>query len=440
MTRTLIKIKDIPPGAKKLVNLSSFPDPKHRTITLPTVFSKMYELYKSWDQSVELTALTHKWIQIINLAHTTKVLLDDEKHAKALEAMLRKAVLCKNFNKNLLFNEYEWNVLRQNIKARYFRDEPTRKVVIKIFQHSDGLKQKLARFTRIREDLEGMGIGWEETEYLETSDGEFDEALDASDKFVAEEESVAPEDNANTEALDSGSNAGPSDQDSITIEECYTPSDDGSAVAGEVEKDDRSGEDSGESQYVTPSLYNGSDGGVLLDDQSTFVHDLANRLEALTVENTGVAIEAGEDHTTSQLEKPDSYEADHTTLQEEVALKKGKEVATDEATHNNSASSTLDSTVPTDDKDIHDQLSKVAPPSLEFDHDSGLLLCKDYFPDKTLQWTINLRGFATDAISRGRTMVNDMSLDDLLMTTEATIDSKLSEPWWESGYGAKHQL
>ena len=257
-----------------------------------------------------------------------------------------------------MFNEYEWNVLRQNIKARYFRDEPTRKVVIKIFQHSDGLKQKLARFTRIREDLEGMGIGWEETEYLETSDGEFDEALDASNKFIAEEESVAPEDNANTEALDPGSNAEPSDHDSITIEECYTPSDDGSAVAEEVEKDDRSGEDSGESQYVTPSLYNGSDGGVRLD-QSTFVHDLANRLGALTVEDTGVAIEAGEDHTTSQLEKSDSYEADHTTLQEEVALKKGKEVTTDEATHNNhnnGTSSTMDSTVPTDDKDIHDQI------------------------------------------------------------------------------------
>jgi purine-nucleoside phosphorylase len=124
-----------------------------------------------------------------------------------------------------------------------------------------------------------------------------------------------------------------------------------------------------------------------------------------------------------------------------VALKKGKEVTTDEATHNNhnnGTSSTMDSTVPTDDKDIHDQLSEVAPPSLEFDHGSGLLLCKDYFPDKTLQWTINLRGFATDAISRGRTMVNDMSLDDLLMATEATIDSKLSAPWWESGHGAKH--
>ena len=418
MARTLIKIEDIPPGAKKLINLSLYTKPKDRTIILPSVNSKMYEHYKSWDQSVELTALTQKWIQIINLAHTTKVLLDEEKHTKALEAMLRKAVLCRNFNKDLLFNDYEWNILRQNVKARYFRDEPTRKVVIQIFQHSDGLKRKLGRLTRINEDLEGMGIGREETEYIGTSDCESTEAPENIDEARAVEESNNFQEISNMDALNPASTTNALNEEFSIIEESdysseYLSDDDSSADEAD-EKDDPSEK----SQYATPNLCGSSHGDVRLDGQSVLPHDVANRLQALSLKD-GVAIEAQEGHIMSQLEKDDSHKGN--TLQGQASSTEDKHVASNEASQ---------------DDDIYTHAPGVTSPPLEFDPESGLLLYKDYFPDKSLQWTMDLRQFVADAISRGQMEIDDMNLADLLITSETTIDSKLAKPWWGSMHPA----
>lgn len=153
-----IQINEIPQNAKRLIDIAQLLPEVKRRLALPQIDKSMYEMYSSWNESVEITALKFKWSQIILLVQITKTLRDQVSHQQALDSMLTKAEQGK-YRKFLMFQKDTLGLLHNTVHAGEDGDEAASEVIIKIFNRSAGLREHLSVSAK---DLREMGITWKE--------------------------------------------------------------------------------------------------------------------------------------------------------------------------------------------------------------------------------------------------------------------------------------